>query len=60
MLGRCLTHHMNPDCHPIVQQLRQDLLDDLYRRDGRDDPSHPFHSLYTNLFQSYTEAHERS
>jgi len=55
-----LTHHMNPDCNPIVEQLRQDLLDDLYHRDGRDDPSHPFHSLYTNLFQSYTETHERS
>lgn len=46
---------MNPDCHPIVEQLRQDLLESLYHRDGRDNPDHPFHCLYTNLFQSYTE-----
>lgn len=49
---------MNPDCNPIVEQARQDLLDDLYRRDGREDPGHPMHSLYTNLYQSYLESHD--
>lgn len=55
MLGRCFAFRMNSNCHPIVEQLRQDLLESLYLRDGRDNPDHPFHCLYTNLFQSYTE-----
>ena len=44
----------HPECNPIEQQARQDLLDDLYRRDGRDDPAHPHHLTYTALFQQYT------
>lgn len=43
----------NP-CDPAEMQLRQDLLDDLYRRDGRDRKHHPHHSTYTNLWQSWT------
>lgn len=49
---------MNQDCNPIEQQARQDLLDDLYRRDGRDDPAHPLHCLYTNLYLSFTEIND--
>lgn len=44
---------MNPDCNPVEQQLRQDALDALYLKDGRDDKNHPHHATYTNLFQSY-------
>lgn len=36
-------------CDPITQQARQDLLDRAYDLDGRSDPSHPLHSLYTGL-----------
>jgi len=43
---------MNPDCNPIEQQARQDELDTLYYKDERDDPAHPFHALYTNLYLS--------
>lgn len=39
---------MNP-CDPIVQQARQDLLDRAYELDGRNDPEHPLHCLYTAL-----------
>jgi hypothetical protein len=39
---------MNP-CDPIVQQARQDLLDQAYILDGRANSDHPFHCLYTAL-----------
>lgn len=41
---------MNP-CDPIVQQARQDLLDQAYVLDGRHDPdnAHPMRGLYTAL-----------
>lgn len=44
----------NP-CDPFEQQVRQDTLDALYLVDRRDSPDHPFHSLYTGLYQ---QAHE--
>ena len=40
---------MNPDCNPIEQQARQDLLDAAYAADGRHDPSHAAHAIYTGL-----------
>lgn len=40
---------MNPDCNPIEQQAVQDRLDALYEADGRQDPKHPMHALYTGL-----------
>ena len=40
---------MNPDCNPIEQQERQDRLEAAYIADGREDPTHPNHSLYTGL-----------
>ena len=43
---------MNLDCHPVEQQTRQELLEWLYELDGRHDPSHQSHALYTGLFQS--------
>jgi hypothetical protein len=42
-------------CHPRDEQLRQDFLDDLYRRSGRDRKDHPMHSLYTGLYQEWTQ-----
>jgi len=41
---------MNP-CDPIVQQARQDLLDQAYILDGRANPDqpHPMRGLYTAL-----------
>ncbi len=32
-----------------AQQARQDRLDELYHQDGRHEPSHPMHGLYTGL-----------
>lgn len=43
----------NP-CDPVEQGMRQQLLDDLYRRDGRDRRGHPMHALYTGLWQHWT------
>lgn len=40
---------MHPDCNPIEQQARQDLLDSAYLLDGRDDPAHEHHLTYTGL-----------
>ena len=42
------------DCNPVEQQLRQDLLDDLYRRAGRDRKDHPMYALYTGLYLEWT------
>lgn len=36
-------------------QARQDLLDDLYRRDGRDRRHHPFYGLYSGLWAHWTD-----
>ena len=38
-----------PDCNPTEQQARQDQLEALYAADGRHDPAHPMHCLYTGL-----------
>jgi len=45
------------ECNPVEQQARQDLLDDLYRRSGRDalPYGHPLHSTYTGLWQEYIQ-----
>ncbi len=40
-------------CDPLVQQARQDRLDDLYVLDGRDRHDHEHHGLYTGLAQKY-------
>lgn len=40
---------MSSDCNPIEQQARQDELDIRYEEDGRHDPTHPMHALYTGL-----------
>lgn len=34
---------------PTVQQARQNHLEALYFEDGRDNPEHPMHGLYTGL-----------
>jgi hypothetical protein len=47
---------MNPDCHPIEQQARQDALEAAYLTDGRDNPAHPHHSTYTALMTAEPEA----
>jgi len=46
------------ECHPVEQQARQDLLDDLYRRSGRADLplGHRLRSTYTGLWQEYTKS----
>jgi len=33
------------------QRERQNTLERMYRDDGRDDPKHQYHSLYTGLKQ---------
>lgn len=46
------------DCDPLEQQARQDLLDDLYRRSGRDRKEHPLHATYTGLWLEWTQEHK--
>ena len=45
------------ECNPVEQQGRQDLLEDLYRRSGRDELpyGHLLRSTYTGLWQDYTQ-----
>lgn len=42
-----------------VDQTRANFLDRLYVQDGRDNPEHPFHSLYTGLYQLYIQQLEQ-
>lgn len=35
-----------------AQRERQNRLERMYMDDGRDDPKHPYHSLYTGLNQA--------
>lgn len=42
-----------PECNPVAMQQRQDRLDALYMRDGRDSPEHENHSTYTGLWAKY-------
>tara|TARA_Y100001938_G_scaffold142571_1_gene214074 strand:+ start:594 stop:797 length:204 start_codon:yes stop_codon:yes gene_type:complete len=37
------------------QAERQAKLNELYREDGRDDPKHPYHSLFTGLAKQSEE-----
>ena len=32
---------------------RQELLERLYHEDGRDNPDHPMHALYTGLYEQH-------
>ena len=43
---------MIEDCNPFIQQAVQDKLDRAYVEDGRDNPEHPLHSLYTGLSET--------
>ena len=40
------------NCDPTQQQAVQDRLEQLYADDGRHDPAHPMHGLYTGLTQA--------
>ena len=40
------------NCDPTQQQAVQDRLEALYEADGRHDPAHPMHGLYTGLAQA--------
>ena len=42
---------MSPQEQVQAQRERQNRLERMYTDDGRDDPKHPFHSLYTGLNQ---------
>ena len=50
---------MDNPCDPIVQQQRQDELDQRYAEDGRHDPTHPFHAVYTGLAAGLLNAAKR-
>ena len=43
----------HPACDPQEQNARQAQLEAWYEADGRTDPSHPMHSLYTGLAETY-------
>jgi hypothetical protein len=36
----------------IADQNRQDVLEDLYEKDGRLNKSHPMYALYTGLYRA--------
>jgi hypothetical protein len=36
----------------VGDQQRQDVLEDLYNKDGRHAKDHPNHGLYTGLYQA--------
>lgn len=38
--------------------MQQELLNALYIRDGREDPEHPFHHVYTGLGIKYYRVFE--
>lgn len=38
--------------NPATEQAKQDHLDALYEADGRGNPEHPLHGLYTGLAQA--------
>jgi hypothetical protein len=44
------------DCDPNEQLARQNRLEDLYEADGRGNPDHPMHGLYTGLHQQEVSA----
>lgn len=46
---------LNPDCNPIEQLARQERLEYWYEIDGRHDPEHEQHSLYTGLAERYMQ-----
>jgi hypothetical protein len=35
-----------------ADQTRQDYLEELYKKDGREDKSHPMYALYTGLYRA--------
>ena len=37
-----------------AEMAKADYLDELFYKDGRDQPSHPLHGTYTGLYQKYT------
>lgn len=43
------------DCHPVDQDKVQDQLEAWYEQDGRHDPGHPMHALYTGLAEQYRD-----
>ena len=43
------------DCDPAEQNARQDQLEAWYQADGRHDPAHPMHCLYTGLAAQHAE-----
>ncbi len=50
-----MTH---PECDPAEQTARQDRLEELYAADGRLNPSHPQHGLYTGLMLAFRQQQE--
>ena len=47
--------HMHPDCCPIEQDAIQAQLEAWYEADGRHDPNHPMHALYTGLAEQFRQ-----
>ena len=37
----------------VLDQGRANFLEKLYWKDGRNDPSHPYHHTFTGLYQEY-------
>ena len=37
----------------IAEQKKADFMEHMYQCAGRQDPSHPMHGLYTNLWQDF-------
>jgi hypothetical protein len=52
-MSETATHSFMPGCNPIVQQARQEFIETLYEQDGRHDPEHELHGVYTALWGLY-------
>jgi hypothetical protein len=46
-------------CDPTAQLQRQELLEQLYVASGRNRKSHPLYSLYTGLYQEWTQQQQQ-
>ena len=43
-------------CDPVREAERQAFMEELYRRSGRADKSHPLHARYTGLYREFWES----
>jgi hypothetical protein len=48
------------NCHPRIEQAKVELLEQLYRGEGRDRKGHPSNGLYTGLYQNWIQLNAKA